>query len=74
MSERQPGGDGVSPFFTSPPVYVLTYEHRPGDLRVATEKADDGGAILCFLSPLDALIEAARITQLGLAYRRQSLS
>jgi hypothetical protein len=56
------------PFFVSPPAWVLVHEPALGELRVATESADEGRAILCFLSPLDALIEAARFAQLGLAY------
>jgi hypothetical protein len=56
------------PFFVSPPAWALVNEAATGELRVATESDDDGRAILCFLSPLDALIEAARFSQLGQAY------
>jgi hypothetical protein len=56
------------PFFVSPPAWVLVNEAATGELRVATESDDEGRAILCFLSPLDALIEAARFAQLGQAY------
>ncbi|WP_322104741.1 hypothetical protein [Paraburkholderia sp. J41] len=56
------------PFFVSPPAWVLAHEPAPGALRIATESADEGRAVLCFLSPLDALIEAARLAQLGQAY------
>lgn len=56
------------PFFVSPPAWVLVHEGVSGELRVATEILDEGRAILCFLSPLDALIEAARFAQLGSLY------
>jgi hypothetical protein len=56
------------PFFVSPPAWVLVNEASTGELRVATESDDEGRAILCFLSPLDALIEAARFTQLAQVY------
>jgi hypothetical protein len=58
----------LAPFFVSPPAWVLVHEGAGGELHVATESDDEGRAILCFLSPLDALIEAARFTQLGQAY------
>jgi hypothetical protein len=50
------------PFFVSPPAWVLVNEAATGELRVATGSDDEGRAILCFLSPLDALIEAARFS------------
>ncbi|QBQ96967.1 hypothetical protein [Paraburkholderia pallida] len=56
------------PFFVSPPAWVLVHEPTPGESHVATESADEGRAILCFLSPLDALIEVARFAQLGQMY------
>ncbi len=56
------------PFFVSPPAWVLVHQPAPGELRIATESADEGRAILCFLSPLDALIEATRFAQLGSVY------
>ncbi|MGF6606391.1 hypothetical protein OKW45_001291 [Paraburkholderia sp. WSM4175] len=59
---------GAVPFFVSPPAWVLVHEDAGGELRVATESAGEGRAILCFLSPLDALIETARFAQLGETY------
>ena len=60
------------PFFVSPPAWVLVHEPASCSLHVATESEDDGRAILCFLSPLDALIEVARFAQLGLEYHVMS--
>ena len=68
MIERKSRHLDAVPFFVSPPAWVLVNEVATGEPRVATESDDEGRAVLCFLSPLDALIEAARFSQLGEVY------
>jgi hypothetical protein len=68
MIERKSRHPDAMPFFVSPPAWVLVHETATGELRVSTESDDEGRAILCFLSPLDAPIEAARFAQPGQAY------
>ncbi|RAR64044.1 hypothetical protein C7401_105313 [Paraburkholderia unamae] len=69
MHDRQFRHPDAVPFFISPPAWVLVHEDANGKLRVATESYDEGRAVLCFLSPLDAMIEAARFAHLGQTYR-----
>jgi hypothetical protein len=68
MIESKSRHPDTVPFFVSPPAWVLVNEAATGELRVATESDDERRAILCFLSPLNALVEAARFSQLGRAY------
>ncbi len=56
-------------FFNTLPAYVLVFEDDAGGLYVATEGAKQDRAITCFLSPFDALIEAAHLSSLGSPYR-----
>lgn len=53
------------PFFADLPAYVLTFADAKGDRRIVTEKTACGRAILCSLSPVDALIEVLRFSKIG---------
>ncbi|SIO72623.1 hypothetical protein SAMN05444172_9087 [Burkholderia sp. GAS332] len=64
-SERIYHDDNESRFFTAPQAYGLVRERRPGRLAIATENTPRGRAVLCFLSPFDALIEVGHFTRLG---------
>lgn len=61
--------DAAQPFFAEMPAYVLMGVDRAGQRRVARERTASGLAVACFLSPVDALIEAERFRQMGLCYR-----
>lgn len=52
-------------FFSELPAYVLTFRDNAVDKRIATERTAGGRAILCYLSPVDALIEVLRFSQIG---------
>lgn len=54
MIEGKSRHPNAVPFFVSPPAYALIHETPTGQFHAATEQADEGRAILCFLSPLDA--------------------
>jgi hypothetical protein len=56
-------------FFCRLPAYVVIHEDDDGGLCAVAEQTDQGRAILCFLSPIDAMIEAARYTSLGPPHR-----
>jgi hypothetical protein len=56
-------------FFCRLPAYVVIHEGDDGDVRVAGEQTEQGRAVLCFLSPIDAMIEAAHYTSLGPSHR-----
>jgi hypothetical protein len=53
------------PFFSDLPAYVLTTEDESGRPSVSTDTTSDGCAILCYLSPVDALIDTLRFKQIG---------
>jgi hypothetical protein len=57
-------------FFFKPRAYVLLLEDEPGVFDVARIAVEgwEGKLALCFMSPLDALIEGARIGKPGLRY------
>jgi hypothetical protein len=52
-------------YFRTLPAYVVVYEDEDGDLCATLEETEVGSAVMCFLSPIDAMIEAARYTSLG---------
>lgn len=52
------------PFFCSPPAWVLARVDVPG-LSMVRERTDHGGAVLCFLSLLDAMIEVEHAARVG---------
>jgi hypothetical protein len=52
-------------FFSELPAQVPTFQDNAGDKRIATERTAGGRAILCYRSPVDALIEVLRFIQMG---------
>jgi hypothetical protein len=57
------------PFFSELPAYVLTFQDEHGTPRIATETTGATPAIVCYLSPVDALIELLHFSQLGQQYQ-----
>ena len=53
------------PFFSVVPAYVLLFKDEDGDWCVDTVRTEVGRAVTCFLSPFDAVIEAAYLTRRG---------
>jgi hypothetical protein len=53
------------PFFVDLPAYVLTFEDAEGATRIVTEHTTCGRVILCYLSPVDALIEVLQFSRIG---------
>ncbi|SEB00754.1 hypothetical protein [Paraburkholderia sartisoli] len=52
-------------FFSVVPAYILLFKDENGDWCVDTERTGLGRAVTCFLSPFDAVIEAAHYTRHG---------
>ncbi len=58
-------GHPTQSFFSVIPAHVLIFRSEDGDWRLGSEWTKLGSAIICFLSPFDAMIEAAHFTRLG---------
>jgi hypothetical protein len=56
-------------FFSELPAYALTFQDEHGTARIATETTAATPAIVCYLSPVDALIELLHFSQLGRQYQ-----
>ncbi|KWW33344.1 hypothetical protein ACUXAV_006558 [Cupriavidus metallidurans] len=65
MTQNPQAPSSPRPFFSELPAYVLTYLDEAGDRCIASESATDGRAVLCFLSPVDALIEVVQLGRIG---------
>jgi hypothetical protein len=52
------------PYFTTPPAYVLGVEDERETLNVCAQNTPDGPAVICYLSPIDALIEVIHFASL----------
>jgi hypothetical protein len=55
-------------FFRALPVYVLFFEDDDGDPCLVIERTEQGQAVVCFLSPFDAVFEAAHAVTRGRFY------
>jgi len=63
---------GNYPYFRDPPVHVVLLETGPdGSCEYAIERTPDHEAILCFLSPVDAMMEGILRAKPGLRYKVQ---
>lgn len=49
-----------SPFFTTTPVYLLSFMDKNGECGWLTEPCETGYGLVCFLSRIDAMIEGGR--------------
>lgn len=65
MSFRPEQNDAAQGFFKSLPAWVLTFRDEEGFECIGKESTQAGLAASCYLSPLDAAIEAAQLTKAG---------
>ncbi|WP_157766743.1 hypothetical protein, partial [Caballeronia sordidicola] len=57
------------PYFNALRAYVLLFKDRQGDWCIDALRSEQGRAITCFLSPFDAMIEAAQLARSGQSCR-----
>ena len=62
------------PFFWTLPAYVLLLKDSGGDWCIDAAQTELGRAVTCFLSPFDAIIEAAHLAKNGPSYRVMAAS
>jgi hypothetical protein len=66
MLEKQNPG---RPFFHTVNAYVLLFRDQNNEWCIDAAQTDLGRAVSCFLSPFDAVIEAAHLARNGQSYR-----
>lgn len=74
MDPKTLDDNNAKPFFSIIPAYVLYFTDDNGIPHVRSERTELGRAITCFLTPFDAMIEAAHLTRLGKPYLVMSAS
>lgn len=74
MFSALPEDNNAQPFFTIIPAYVLYFTDDNGNPYMRIERSKFGKAITCFLTPFEAMIEAAHFTRLGKPCRVMSAS
>jgi hypothetical protein len=57
--------DPARPFFRTVHAYVLLFRDRDSDWCIDAAQTELGRAVTCFLSPFDAVIEAAHLARNG---------
>ncbi len=58
----------TKPFLCTLPAWVLTFRDKDGYTCIGKQRTEAGLVLTCYLSPLDAAIEAAWLTRTGLPH------
>jgi hypothetical protein len=64
----------AQPFFSVVPAYVLLFKAEDGNWCIDAARTELGRAVTCFLSPFDAMIEAAHFVRRGYSHQVMAAS
>lgn len=74
MNPQTPNDTNAKPFFSIIPAYVLYFTNSDGISYVHSEQTKLGNIITCFLTPFEAMVEAAHFSRLGRPYQVMAAS